>query len=414
MRALVSLLLLASAFALAPLYRCPLEKGEEDRYLVRFLPHLAPDCSSVKALQGWASKTIGGGNVTSAWTIGADFKGFAAYLNRFDIQALRALPEIMTIEEDCIFRIPEGEFSEHIVDHKGESVTDLPGWGQFRSDQNTQGYSTDLPFNPAGDGSNAAVYVLDTGIHISHEQFGGRATFGASFIPGQTTDLNGHGTHCAGTIGGALSGVPSAGFVESVRLIAVKVLSNQGSGATTGIIDGINWVLANRNKNQFSLISMSLGGGASATFDAAVNSAAAEGVAVVVAAGNSNTDAANTSPCRAQDSICVAATDSVNNFASYTNYGQIVDIAAPGTSIKSAWYTCDTCYNTISGTSMATPAVAGQVVIWAQLNGATTLLPNGIRQALQSFATKSTIVNYGSPKTIGGGNLLCYDRWDKK
>jgi subtilisin family serine protease len=415
MRVLVSLLLLASAFALAPLYRCPLEKGEDDHYLVRFLTDRAPDCRTVEAVQGWASKTIGGGNVTRAWSFGPDFRGFAAYLNRFDIQALRKLPEVMTLEEDCIFRIPEGEWSEeHVVDHKGAPVADLPGWGQYRSDQNTQGYNQQIPFNPAGDGANACVYVLDTGILTTHEQFGGRATWGISFIAGQNSDGNGHGTHCAGTIGGAMDSIPSAGYAERVALVAVKVLNNAGSGATSGIVDGIQWTINTRNKAIFNAISMSLGGGASPTMDAATNNAAAEGIAVVVAAGNSNTDAANTSPCRAVDSICVAATDSINNFASYTNFGSIVDIASPGTGIKSAWYTCNTCYNTISGTSMATPAVAGQVVIWAQLNGATTLLPNGIRQALGSFGSKGTIVNYGASKTIGGGNLLSFDRWNKK
>jgi len=358
---------------------------------------------------------LGGGNVTSAYSFG-EFRGFAAYLDRMEIQSLRKLPEILMLEEDCIFRIPEGEFGGALENHANrttESVPDLPGWGQHRSDQNTQGYSLAIPFNPAGDGSSTSVYVLDTGILLSHEQFGGRAVFGASFIAGQTTDGNGHGTHCAGTIGGAISGVPSAGYVELVGLVAVKVLNNQGSGATSGIVDGINWVINNRNKAHMSVISMSLGGGASTAMDDACNNAANQGIAVVVAAGNSNADGSTTSPCRAANTVCVAATDANNAFASFSNFGSVVDVAAPGVSIKSAWYTCNTCYNTISGTSMACPSVAGQIVIWAQLSGQTTLLPSGMRQALQSFATRNTITNYGSPKTIGGGNLLSYDRWDK-
>jgi subtilisin family serine protease len=415
MRVLVSLLLLAFAVALAPLEKCTQEKAEDNHYIVRFYPHLSPDCGSIGAVQAWASKTIGGGNVTSAYSFG-EFRGFAAYLNRMEIQSLRKMPEILMLEEDCVFRIPEGEYGSALENHANratESVPELPGWGQHRSDQNTHGYSTAIPFNPAGDGSSASVYVLDTGILTTHEQFGGRAVFGASFIPGQTGDGNGHGTHCAGTIGGAINNIPSAGYVEQVRLVAVKVLSNQGSGATTGIVDGINWVINNRIRTQMSVISMSLGGGASTSMDDACNNAANQGIAVVVAAGNSNADGSTTSPCRAANTICVAATDANNNFASFTNFGSVVDIAAPGVSIKSAWYTCDTCYNTISGTSMACPAVAGQVVIWAQLTDAVTLLPSGMRQALQSFGTKNTVLNYGSPKTLGGGNLLCYDRWDK-
>jgi subtilisin family serine protease len=128
---------------------------------------------------------------------------------------------------------------------------------------------------------------------------------------------------------------------------------------------------------------------------------------VVVAAGNSNTNAANTSPCAAVDTICVAATDSTNALASYSNYGSIVDVAGPGSNIQSAWYTSDTAYNTISGTSMATPAVAGQVALWYQKTGQTSR--SQLKISVSNFATKNAITNYNSKPL--SGNWIAYDRW---
>jgi subtilisin family serine protease len=422
MRVLISLLLLASAFALAPLETCTREKAEGNRYLVRFYPEQAPEWAfeEIDVAQAWASKTIGGGNVTHAWNM-PGFRGLAAFLTPEEVMTVRKLPEVLLVEEDCIFRIPAGEVSEKIEDYNGTILgaePGLPGYGQYRSDQKTSGYSTGIAFNPGSWGSisgcsRLTAYVLDTGALNTHQQFGGRCTLGPSYISGQSTvDGNGHGTHCAGTIAGSLDNTWSAGYCLG-KIVAVKVLSNSGSGATTGIVSGINWVISNRPAGAPNLISMSLGGGASTSLDDACHSANNAGVIPVVAAGNDNANAQNTSPCRSTGSLCVGATDSNNNFASYTNYGNVVDVAAPGTSIKSAWYTSNTAYNTISGTSMATPAMAGMIGLYLVKNGLNSISVSQARQQVVNYGTKNTILNYGNPKTMNPsvGNVIGYDRW---
>jgi len=212
--------------------------------------------------------------------------------------------------------------------------------------------------------------------------------------------------HCAGTVAGAWEGTYSAGYAIGSGLWCIKVLSNAGSGATNGIVDAINYVVNNKRPG-YNIISMSLGGGNSPALNTAANNAVNAGVMVVVAAGNDNANAGNTSPCNAANSICVGATDSTGALSSFSNYGTMVDVAAPGSSIKSAWYTSDTTYNTISGTSMATPAVAGQVALWYQKTGQTTRAQ--LKIAISNFATKNSITNYASKPLAG--NWVCYDRW---
>jgi subtilisin family serine protease len=412
---------LASAFALAPLETCTREKAEDNHYLVRFHPDQAPKWAfeEIDVAQAWATKTIGGGNVTHAWNFGeGEFKGFAAFLTPEEVMTIRKLPEILMVEEDCIFRIPAGEISEGIVEENhtvAMAEPGLPGWGQQRSDQKSASYSTGVAFNPGSFGtlsgcSRLMAYVLDTGCLSTHVQFGGRVTLGPSYISGQsTTDGNGHGTHCTGTIIGSLDSTWSAGYCLG-RSTAVKVLSNTGSGATTGIVSGINWVIANKNSGNLNIISMSLGGGASTSLDDAVTSANNNGVLPVVAAGNDNANAASTSPCRSSGALCIASIQSDNQFSSFSNYGSVVYVAAPGSSIKSAWYTSNTAYNTISGTSMATPAMAGMCGLYGIKNGLSTLSTAGMKSAINSFGTKNAIVGYGS-KTLAGGNVIGYAKW---
>jgi cerevisin len=424
MRAFLPLLLLASAFALAPLETCTREKGEDGSYLVLFYPDQAPkwEFEQIDVAQAWATKTIGGGNVTNAWNFGeGEFKGFAAYLTPAELMAVRSLPEVMHVEESCIFRIPAGEVSEGISDEANRTMPGaepgLPGWGQHRSDQKSAGYSTGIAFNPGAYGGLGAsgcnrlmVYVLDTGCLATHQQFGGRVTLGPSYISGQsTTDGNGHGTHCTGTIIGSLDNTWSAGYCLG-RSTAVKVLSNAGSGSTQGIVDGLNWVINNRNGANLNIISMSLGGGASTALDNGVVSTNNNNILTVVAAGNDNANAANTSPCRSSGALCVASIDSANAFSSFSNYGSVVYVGAPGSSIKSAWYTSNTAYNTISGTSMATPAMAGMCALYGIKNGLSTLNAAQMKSAINSFGTKNAITNYGA-KTLAGGNVIGYDRW---
>jgi len=168
-------------------------------------------------------------------------------------------------------------------------------------------------------GSGVTVFVIDTGILISHSQFGGRARWGANFVDSSNTDGNGHGTHCAGTIGGSTYGVAKA-----ASLVAVKVLSASGSGSNSGVISGIQWAVT--NKTPRSVISMSLGGGYSAATNTAVRNAVNAGVTVVVAAGNENQNAANVSPASETSVITVGATDSNDNRASFSNFGSVLDM----------------------------------------------------------------------------------------
>jgi len=326
-----------------------------------------------------------------------------------ELAALRELREVSQVEEDCVFRIPRDENLNRVEFHNRSAelqvgaVAGLPGWGQCRSDSNAASYSSSCTPMPPARGAGASVWVLDTGIRTTHEQFGGRAFWVSSYISGENADGNGHGTHCAGTIGGI-----DAGYATSANLYAIKVLSDLGSGSTSGIVSAINYVVANK-KPGFNIISMSLGGGASTTLNNACNNADSAGVLVVAAAGNDGLDAKNTSPCSAAQTLCVGATDSTNAMASYSNYGTTVDVAAPGSSIKSAWSTADNAYNTISGTSMATPAVAGQAAIWYSLNAAGNAA--SFRSYIASYATKNAITNAGSRPI--NGNWICYDRWNK-
>jgi len=204
------------------------------------------------------------------------------------------------------------------------------------------------------DGRGVTVYVIDTGIYIGHNEFGGRAVWGTNTIDSKTTDGHGHGTHCAGTVGGT-----TYGMAKNVKLVAVKVLSDQGSGSTQGVIDGISWSV--RNRVGPAVGSMSLGGGKSAAMNSAVANAVNQGLLMVVAAGNDNRDACNYSPASAPEAITVAASDNRDTKATFSNFGTCVDLFAPGVAVTASWIGSPSAINTISGTSMACPHVSGQV-----------------------------------------------------
>jgi subtilisin family serine protease len=210
-----------------------------------------------------------------------------------------------------------------------------------------------------------------------------------------TSDCNGHGTHVAGTVGGTTWGV-----AKNTRLVAVRVLDCRGSGTTSGVIAGVDWVTANHVKP--AVANMSLGGGTSSTLDAAVNNAVAAGVTMVVAAGNSNVDACTASPARAASAITVGATTNTDARASYSNFGSCLDIFAPGSSITSAWYTSNTSTSTISGTSMAAPHVAGAAALYLQ--GNPTASPSAVTSAIIGDATTGKVTSAGS----GSPNRLLY------
>jgi subtilisin family serine protease len=263
-------------------------------------------------------------------------------------------------------------------------------WGLDRIDQRARPLNGSFTYFNTGAGVKA--YIIDTGIRFAHSQFGGRAINGYDAIDGgNADDCNGHGTHVAGTTGGSTYGV-----AKGVTLVAVRVLDCGGSGSTSGVIAGVNWVTGNHPAGAPAVANMSLGGGASSALDTAVRNSILDGVSYAVAAGNGNAagvqqDACNSSPARVTEAMTISATDSTDKKASWANYGNCVDWFAPGVSITSSWYTSNTATNTISGTSMATPHTAGVAALYLQGNPGAS--PATVRTALFNQTTKSVVTS---------------------
>ena len=275
-------------------------------------------------------------------------------------------------------------------------------WGIDRTDQRALPLSGTYTYTNTGSGVTA--YIIDTGIRYSHSEFGGRAVFGYDSFGGNGSDCNGHGTHVAGTVGGGTYGI-----AKGVSLVAVRVLDCGGSGSWSGVIAGMDWATANHAAGTPAVANMSLGGSANSSVDAAVDRMIDDGIAVAVAAGNGNfvgiaQDACKYSPARVARAMTIGATTKTDAKTSWSNYGNCVDWFAPGASITSAWYESDTQTNTISGTSMATPHVAGVAALYLQGNPAAS--PQTVRDALYANTTKGIVT---SSKTAN--NHLLYSNY---
>ncbi|MGW7301131.1 S8 family peptidase [Streptomyces sp. NPDC054829] len=314
-------------------------------------------------------------------TFGKVLNGYSATLSAAEARRLAADPSVASVEQNQRVQLTD------------TTQTSAP-WGLDRIDQTSLPLSGTYTY-PDSAGSGVTVYVIDTGVRITHSQISGRASYGYDAVDGDTTasDGNGHGTHVATTIAGSTYGV-----AKKAKIVAVRVLNNSGSRTTAGVIAGIDWVTANHSGP--SVANMSLGGGASTSLDTAVANSIASGVTYAVAAGNSSANASSYSPARVAAAITVGATTSTDARASYSNYGSVLDIFAPGSSITAGWYTSDTATNTISGTSMATPHVAGAAAVY--LANHTSSTPAQVASALTAGATtgKVTSPGTGSPNRL--------------
>lgn len=352
----------------APLLLASSGQGVPNRYLVVLKSErVAAAAVASKAQQAEAEL---GATVHYVYT--SAIAGYAATLSDTAVQSLRKDADIAYIEQDQVVTIADTQTN--------------PPWGLDRIDQRSLPLDTLYAYGTNGSGVHA--YVIDTGIRITHVEFSGRVGAGYDFVDDDSdpTDCNGHGTHVAGTVGGTTYGV-----AKQVTLHGVRVLDCGGSGYTSGVVAGIDWVTANATRP--AVANMSLGGGASSTLDAALGNSVAAGIVYVVAAGNANSDACNSSPAREPSAITVGATDNGDGRASFSNYGACLDIFAPGVSVLSAYYTSDTASTTLSGTSMASPHVAG--VVARYLQSAPNALPAEVAAAITGAATTNVVTNPG-------------------
>ena len=342
------------------------------QYIVRYR-------TSALGWQARANAAVAAHGAQLKHTYSAVFQGASMTMTAAAAQALASDPDVLSVEQDQTVTIATTQTSAT--------------WGLDRLDQRARPLDQSYTYGPSGTG--VTVYIIDTGINYGQTDFQGRATNGVDIVTtgGTGADCNGHGTHVAGTVGSATYGV-----AKSVVLKAVRVLDCAGSGSMSGVIAGVDYVV--RNAPRPAVANMSLGGGYSSTLNTAVENAIAAGITFAIAAGNSGADACTASPASAPSAITVGATDSNDNFQSWSNWGSCVRINAPGAAITSLWLGTGT--NTISGTSMASPHVAGAAALYLQNNPTAT--PAQVRSALTSNATSAAIPN--APTNTP--NLLLY------
>ena len=350
----------------------------------QYIVVLRNDVSDVNAAVVRLIDAYGG---TKRFTYSRALKGYSVRMSDAAAAAVARDPMVAYVEQDRTISLA--------------AVQNGATYGLDRVDQRSLPLNSTYTYN--ADGSGVKVYIIDTGIRFDHAEFAGRASSGFDAIDGGSADdCNGHGTHVSGTVGGTTYGI-----AKRVALVGVRVLDCLGSGSTSGVIAGIDWVTGDHPAGAPAAANMSLGGGASTALDQAVNNSIADGVTYGVAAGNGNAagiaqDACGYSPARTGPALTVGSTTSTDAKSSFSNFGTCVDIFAPGSSITSAWHTSATATNTISGTSMATPHVVGAAALYLQTNTAAT--PAQVESALESNATTGKVTGAGT----GSPNLLLY------
>jgi subtilisin family serine protease len=321
-----------------------------------------------------------GGKV--AQSFGASLNGFEVTMNEGAAKRLAADPNVAYVEQNqrvSLFGTQAGAT-----------------WGLDRVDQRNQPLNGTYTY--PRDAANVTAYIIDTGIRTTHSDFGGRATSGYDAVDGGTADdCNGHGTHVAGTVGGTRYGVAKA-----IRLVGVRVLDCAGEGTNADVIAGVNWVTQNARKP--AVANMSLGGGVSTAIDNAVAASITSGVTYALAAGNDGANACNYSPARLASAITVGNTTNTDARNSRSNYGRCLDIFAPGTSITSAVHTSNTATGIKTGTSMASPHVAGAAALILSANPSAT--PAQVRDDLVAASTLNVVTSAGA----GSPNRLLFVR----
>ena len=346
----------------------------EDEYIVTF-------DDSESGVEVRAAKLVSGQKGKLKHTFKHGLKGFSATLTVDAAAAIANMPGVARVESDVVMQ--------------ASTTVTPPSWGLDRIDQRPLPLDNSYTFSSVGSG--VRVYIVDTGILTGHQEFGSRAVSGYTAVSdgNGTNDCNGHGTHVAGTVGGATTGIARA-----AQLVAVRVLDCSGSGTSAGVIAGIDWVVSQKQANPSvpMVANLSLGGSLNTSLNDAVTRAIAAGVVFAVAAGNSSVDACTQSPAATPGALTVGATESSDVMAYYSNFGTCLDIFAPGSGIVSAWYNGG--YANLSGTSMAAPHVAGVAAII--LGDYPAYSPSQVRSALVTGATTNVLSGTGA----GSPNVL--------